>query len=319
MNNSTLWYKKEASIWEDALPLGNGSFGAMVYGGVKVEQLKLNLDTFWSGYKKDKTNYESINHLKECRELIKEKKYYEAGDLLSNLSCEYSESYLAVGNMIIEDLNEGEVSEYYRDLNLSSGIATTSYILNGVKFTRKVFISYVDKIMVIKIKADKPNINLKISADSEVKYQTQSLTNNEISMQGTGPSVLLKRITEGNGAIYDEDNVGISFCVNVEGSVETGSIESLNGELLVKDADSLVLIVAAKTNYDSQKNNIVAAKEDISNDCDKLIQAAKIKGYEKLEKDHIKDFESLYKKSEINFDTVEVNELPTDERILKVQ
>ena len=318
MKNNLLWYKKEATIWEEALPLGNGSFGAMVYGGVREEKLKLNLDTFWTGYKQDKTNYDAINHLEECRSLIKEKKYFEAGNLITEkMPCKFSESYLPIGDIVITDLNNGKETEYYRELNIQNGIATTTYKVDGVAYSREVFISYADQVMVVKIKADKPCINVKISANSQVRYETRSLSNNEICMQGIGPSEIVYKSVGDEGITYDEKNPGISYSVNAKAVNVGGNVESVNGEFLVKAAEELVLIVAAKTNYDSEKNDIVGNKTDICAQCDELIKAAVDKGYEALKTAHIIDFEGLYSKSEVNFNTTVENNLPTDERILK--
>ena len=318
MNNNLLWYKNEANIWEEALAIGNGSFGAMIYGGVKEEKLKLNLDTFWTGYKQDKTNYEAINYLDQCKKLIEEKNYFEAGNLITEkMPCKFSESYLPLGDITINDLSNSDAIKYYRELNLSNGITTTTYEMDGVRFTREVFISYVDQIMIVKIKADKPVINVKISADSQVKYETKSISNNEISMQGTGPSSINHKDMREEAIVYDKLNPGISFNLSLKAITNNGQISSSNGELNIKETDNIILIVAAKTNYNSEKNDIVGSKAELYNECSALILSAEKKGFDQLLSDHIKDFEALYNKSEVKFNDCNLENVPTDERIMK--
>src|SRR5688572_14595970 len=154
--NLKLWYNKPATVWEEALPLGNGKTGAMVFGGVVKERFQLNDNTLWSGYPAPGNNPNGPEVLPLVRQAIFEGKYDSAAVLWKKMQGPYSARYLPMADLWLQmKLQDTVTSYYHRDLSLDSAIATTKYTINGITYTREAFISYPGKVMVIRMTADK--------------------------------------------------------------------------------------------------------------------------------------------------------------------
>ena len=152
-----LWYNKPATIWEEALPLGNAKTGAMVFGGVVEERFQLNDNTLWSGSPTPGNSPEGPKYLPLIRELVFAGNYDSAAAVWKkNLQGPYSARYLPLADLWLKNkLDDTITSSFYRDLDLNTAVATVKYTINGVNFVRETFISHPDKIMVIRISADK--------------------------------------------------------------------------------------------------------------------------------------------------------------------
>ena len=172
--NHRLWYTKPASHWLEALPIGNSHLGAMVYGGTDTEEIQLNEETFWSGSPHSNNSSESLQALPEVRRLIFEGKEYEASKLIDQhfIKGPHGMRYLPLGSLKLQ-LSHKDVTNYERALNLNDATATTSYKYKGVKYTRTVFASQADSVIVIHIEASKKRaLAFEMSFDSQLKYET---------------------------------------------------------------------------------------------------------------------------------------------------
>jgi len=174
----SLWYAQPARHWTEALPIGNGRLGAMVFGGVATERLQLNEDTLWSGHPKDCDNPEALAYLPQVREAVFAGDYAHADELSKHMQGPYNQSYLPLGDLILDfsrrekdfaatkstDLTDGtDLTEnpfhpltYRRSLDLDTALAETSYTVDGVTFTRQVFASAPDDTIVMRLTCDKP-------------------------------------------------------------------------------------------------------------------------------------------------------------------
>ena len=168
-----LWYDTPAARWVDALPIGNGRLGAMVFGGgetgdAQQELLQLNEDTLWSGAPRDGNNPDAKNHLQEVRQAVLEQRdYHRADEICQKMQGLFAEAYQPLGNLRISFTPSGAVTEYRRELDLDTACARTEYRSNGVRFQREVFASAPDQVIVFRVTADKPNqISCTISFDS---------------------------------------------------------------------------------------------------------------------------------------------------------
>src|SRR6476661_4542307 len=147
-----LWYNKPASIWEEALPLGNAKTGAMVFGGIVTERFQLNDNTLWSGYPNAGNNPDGPNILPQVREQIFAGNWDSATSLWKKMQGPYSARYLPLADLWLKNNGKDSLpSTYYRDLDLNNATATVKYTLNGVTYLRETFISHPDKIMVVRI------------------------------------------------------------------------------------------------------------------------------------------------------------------------
>lgn len=151
-----LWYEAPARVWHEALPLGNSRLGAMVYGGTRVEELQLNEETFFSGGPHDNDSRTSLSHLDEVRRLIFEGKDREASAIVDRefIRGPHGMKYLTLGSLLMTFGHEN-ISDYQRTLDLQRAVATTSYTYNGVHYTRTVFTSLADSVLVVNIKASR--------------------------------------------------------------------------------------------------------------------------------------------------------------------
>jgi alpha-L-fucosidase 2 len=154
-----LWYKKPAKVWTEALPIGNGRLGAMIFGGAAEELIQLNESTLWTGGPvRTNVNPGAYANLLKAREaLFSGEDYAKAYEYAKGMQGYYSESYLPLGDLVIhQQFKDSTISGYYRDLNISDAIATTSFTADGIQFTRRIFSSAPDQVIVIRITANKP-------------------------------------------------------------------------------------------------------------------------------------------------------------------
>ena len=171
----TLWYKQPAKIWTDALPVGNGRLGAMVFGGISEERLQLNADTLWSGHPRDWNNPRASEALPEVRRLVLEDKNYKAADsVCRRMQGLYNESYQPLANLHLKREREAEVNEYRRELDLDTGISRVVFSTGGVTYTREVFCSAPDDVMVLRFSASQKNaLSFTLTLDSALRSNTE--------------------------------------------------------------------------------------------------------------------------------------------------
>ena len=158
-NSLLLWWNKPAEKWEEALPVGNGRLGAMVFGRPENERLQLNEDTLWAGGPYDPVNPEAKDALPEVRQLVNEGKYREAAKLISAKVMAKplgQMPYQTVGDLLLTFPGATNAGEYRRELDLDTATATVSYTSDGVRYTREVFASAPDNVIVVRLTADKP-------------------------------------------------------------------------------------------------------------------------------------------------------------------
>lgn len=242
--NWRLWYRQPAQRWLDALPVGNGRLGAMVFGGLKRERIALNESTVWSG----SSNLSNVNpttreYLPEMRRLLFEGKYSEGNALCAKHLCGREGSYgthLPLGNLWIEHDIDTEAARYERSLELDSGVASVRYTVGATEFVRNVFASNPDDVIVIQIRSSRPKqVSLNISLDSgDLPGEVTTL----------GPSTLVLTGSSWEKR-HSDGRVGVDFGALVRAHVEGGQSTIVGSTLQVRDADSVTMIIAANTSY----------------------------------------------------------------------
>ena len=159
MDNKKLWYRNPAKEWVEALPVGNGRLGAMVFGGAPVERLQLNEDTLWSGEPKkpDECNNPGARGiLPLVREALFDADYRLADELCKKMQGPFNQNYLPLADLFIELDHGPEVDGYYRDLDLDSAVASTRYKIGGIQYERRVFASFPDQVIVVRLDCGRP-------------------------------------------------------------------------------------------------------------------------------------------------------------------
>ena len=181
----SLWYRRPARQWVEALAIGSGRLGAMVFGGINHERLQLNEDTLWGGGPYDQNNPEALAALPEARRLVFEGKYREADRLVNQKMIAKPRGqmpYQTVGDLLLNFAEVDSVADYRRDLNLDTAITRVNYTAGGVKFTREIFASPVDQVIVMRITADKPG---------QITFSAGFQTPQKASVTNDGPDTLV--------------------------------------------------------------------------------------------------------------------------------
>src|SRR5271163_292075 len=181
----TLWYEKPAAQWIDALPIGNGRLGAMVFGGgedgaFNKELLQFNEDTLWSGQPRDGNNRDAKNHLAAIRAAVLEQQDYHLADqLCRKMQGLFAESYQPLGNLRLDLSHSGPSKNFRRQLDLDTACVTTSYEVEGVQFQREAFVSAPDQVLVLRVTASKPHqIYGVLTLDGPLQKTVMTLANN---------------------------------------------------------------------------------------------------------------------------------------------
>lgn len=295
-----LWYNEPASVWEEALPLGNGRIGAMVYGNPLDEVYQMNESTLWSAAPKEGNNPNAKIHLPDIRKAINEGDYKKAASLWKeNAQGPYSARYLPLANLHLKMRNNGEIKNFYRDLNISNAISSVRYQVNGVNFQRESFISYPDQILVIKLTADKKKaLNADLQLKSLLKYTSKVQKSGRIILKGKAPSYVAHRNHDPVQIIYSDDpkGEGMNFEVQLKAITKGGKMKFNDSILSIEKADEVFLIVSAATSFNGFDKSPGLEGVDPSIKASSDLNAASKKSFDKLKNAHVKDYQSLFNK-----------------------
>jgi alpha-L-fucosidase 2 len=298
---STMWYAEQARVWEEALAVGNGRLGAMVFGGVKRERLQLNEDTLWSGGPYTAVNPRARGSLDQVRALIFAGRYAEAEALAArDLQSEPMRqmSYQALGDLRIDldDINETDVTEYRRSLDLDSAVATTRFVAGGRRFTREVFASHPDQLLVVRVTADTP-FDLSVDIDSGLPVRAR-IEGDVLVLSG-----------------HNNADRGVPGAIRFEARTvllaDTGSVSADGDGLRATGTTGATLLLAAATN--------VRSPTDLSGDPAALTAQAIAAGrnvpFRQLQQRHVEAHRALFRRVSIDLGSDGSARRPTDQRI----
>lgn len=315
-----LWYKEPAEAWENALPLGNGRIGGMIYGGVDVEHIQLNEDTLWSGYPEDKYNTEVFGYLEKVRKLIFEGKNIEAQEIIEkNMFGAWNQSYLPMADLLLKFKGEDNVIQYKRELDLLNGIMTINYTKGQVEYKRETFISAVDQVLVCHLAANKPNmLSFSLNLESQLKFSVETSIKDTLFLIGEAPVNVVPHFLEADNPItYSDlnDKRGMSFGVYLKVLHDGGSIITGNDFIQIENSNTVTLILSAATSFNGFNKHPYLNGKDFSRICEKHLNEAALKGYQELLKNHVKDHCALFKRLDISLGDVDRSNIPTVERL----
>lgn len=277
--NLKLWYQQPAKTWVEALPVGNSSMGAMVYGGTSREELQLNEETLWGGGPYRNDNPKALESLAEVRNLIFSGKTMDAQNLIDQTfyTGRNGMPYQTIGSLIIEAPGHEKAKNYYRDLDLERAVATTRYQVDGVNFQREVFASFPDRVIIVRFTADKQGeLNFKVSYDSPLQ--------STVRKQGK------KLVLRGKGG----DHEGVKGVIEVETQsqviAEDGKVSLTDKYISVEHATAATLYIAAATNFVNYHN----VKGNESKKASALLAGAMKKEYSEALKAHTDYYQSQF-------------------------
>lgn len=296
-----LWYDRPAERWTESLPLGNGRVGAMVFGGPAQETLQLNEETVWAGGPNNTSNPEVKDILPQLRQLLFEGKYFEAQQLADEKALPKGNSgmpYQTVCNLNIFFPGHENYTDYYRDLNLENAIASVTYKVDGVTYSREVFTSFPADVLVVRLTASKPGkINCSLSLNSPQK--------NQIEVHG-------KELTM-NGISGDhEGQLGkVEFKTIIKPLLKGGSIDETDTSLTINHANEATIFISIGTNF---KNY-----QDLTGDANRIAQShmqkAVGKSYHKLRKDHVAAYQHYFNRVTLDLGETSAAQKTTDQRV----
>jgi alpha-L-fucosidase 2 len=300
----TLWYRQPAAKWEEALPVGNGRLGAMIFGGVSEERIQLNEDSIWAGPPVPEPKQGTAPVLARARQLIFDGKYSEGQDLVRRqlLSAAIEpRGYQTLGDLKITFDQTNEISHYHRELNLDNAVATTSYEAGGVTFTREVFASGADDVIVVRLSASQPgNISCAVSL---------SRPDAEVATQGSDTLVLHGQAAHGN------THKGVKFDAHLRAVAAGGSIQMETNRLRIAKADAVTLVLAAATDY-SKANPAQPLTSDLDAACEQALRVTK-KNFADLRQASVAAHQKLFRRVQLDLGPTPVK--PTDERLEAVK
>ena len=294
-----IWFNQPAQNWNDALPVGNGRLGAMIFGGVEKEHLEINEATVWTGEPRWDANPEALKSLPKVRQLLFEGKYKEA-ELLAQKSIlgqkprNPAATYQALGDIYIDFGPQPGITNYQRELNIEEAVARVSYIANQVNYFREFFSSSPDQALVIRLTSDKTgSINFTF----------------HLSRQGNKA----KLIATGNEIVMNEhvgDGIGVKMFSRLKLISEGGITSSGGDSIRVEKANSVTIFLTASTDYFGTDPSVITATQ---------INAAVDRGFTEVKKSHITDYQSLFKRVDLDLGSSDGNYFTTDARIAAMQ
>jgi alpha-L-fucosidase 2 len=323
-----LWYREPAREWVEALPIGNGRFGAMVFGGVANDRLQLNEDTFWSGGPYESTNPEAREYLPQVRELILAGKYREAMSLSDrhlmgrplNL-----QSLQPFGDLRIEFPGEAEATDYRRELDLETATARVSYKIGAVRYEREYFASAPNGVIVVRLTADAPGqLSFAAKVESAQPFEVESHAAGDVSIRGRWQGTAKtpeEHLTKYRALAALWFGPGLAFESRLRVIADGGTVTSEKNGVRVAGANSATILLAGATDFRGKSP---------ADACRAEIDAAAALPFAELRQRHVKDYQSLFARVSLDLGGAkhshpgslpggEGNGLPTNERLDRVK
>ncbi len=299
-----LWYDTPAQVWTEALPLGNGRLGAMVYGNPEVEQIQLNEETIWAGGPNNNANPDAKTWIPRIREAVNAGRYREAQDLAGTYVKSRTNQgmpYQSFGDLRIGFAGHGRYEDYYRELSLDSARVVVRYKVDGVTYTRETFTSFVDQVVVTHISADRPG---------HISFNAMFTSPQpDVVIASEGDAITLN----GAGMKHEGLNGVIKFQGRATVRHKGGHLLSRDGVLSVENADEATIYVSIATNFNNYR--------DVSGDCaaraNEYLAAALQKTFAEMKKAHVDSYRPQIETSSLYLGPNKYADVPTDVRIAR--
>jgi alpha-L-fucosidase 2 len=321
-----LWYKQPAKVWTDALPVGNGRLGAMIFGGVKHELIQLNEATLWTGGPvRTNVNPGAYANLQLAREaLLKKQDYAKAYEYAKKMQGYYSESYLPLGDLTIDqDLKDANPSAYYRSLDIKNAESTTSFVADGVTYTRQIISSAPDQVIAIHLTADKPHkLSFKIGTSSLLRCEKEVVSFDEIAIKGKAPAHLEPNYVKSDKPLKQDDSTGcrgMRFEWHVKALNKGGAIMVDTSGITVEKATEVTIFLSAATSFNGFDKCPVSEGKDEHLIATEYLNNASTKSWKTLLARHRKDYQQYFNRVSFKLSNPKTDKnlaLPTDQRLL---
>ena len=310
--STLLWFKAPATVWEEALPVGNGRLGAMVFGKNGEETIQLNEDTYWSGGPYSTVVKGGYKVLPEIQKDIFEGNPIKAHKLFGRYMMGYpveQQKYQAFANLVLSFKNEKEVTDYKRWLDLSTGITSVQYTVNGITFLREVFSSAPDQTIAVRLTANKPaSISLTAELRGERNVAHSNYATDYFKMDGFGNDGLTLK---GKSADYMGIEGKIRYEARLKALPEGGTMKVDDNDLVIENADAVTLYFVAATNFVNYKD----VNGDYQTKVENYLKTIEGKSYAGIKAAAVKDYKLLFNRVTIKLPVTQTSYLPTNERL----
>jgi len=297
-----LWYNRPATDWNEALPLGNGRLGVMVFGTPAVEHLQLNEETIWAGSPNNNAHPLESGVLDSVRKLIFNGKYVEAQNIATKKimsQTNHGMPYQTMGSVFISFPGHDQYTDFYRDLDISEAIAHVKYKVNGTTFQREIFSSFTDQVIIVKLTADKPkSISCNLIFTSPHEKPERKSDKEQLIFSAITPS-------------HEKQSGKVRFETRIKPLIKGGSYEIKDEILSITDADEAVIYISCATNFKNYKE----LTTDESVKCKEFINQAIINPYDKAKQEHIQFYKQYFNRVSLDLGSNENADKPTNERI----
>lgn len=316
-----LWYGQAAKQWEEALPIGNGRLGAMVFGDVANEHLQLNEDTLWSGYPRDWNNPRAREVLPEVRRLIDAGKYTEADTLCKQMQGTFTQSYLPMSDLWLRFDGDQPIEQYTRDLDLQTAIATVRYTQGGATFIREAWVSAPDQVLALRLRCDQPgrlSFTLSLSSILQARSIQANPVDGTLALQGQAPSHVEPSYRQIDNAVsYDAANPGLTFAVHVKVLTAGGRIagNDKGDTLRIENADGVTIYLSAATSFDGYERQPKDSQRDPQTLAQQTLDSAVAQPYAEMLQAHLEDYQNLFQRVKLDLGKTPASAQPTHERI----
>ena len=316
-----IWFQEPARDWLEALPVGNGRMGAMIFGGISTEELALNEESLWSGYPRDWNNPGAREHLPIVRKLVLEDQNYHGADLeCQKMQGPYGQAFEPLADLRVIFEHGERAQSYKRSLDIDSALASVSYEIDGCRYVREVFISAPDQVIVIRLtSSEAAHLNCEVRLSSPLRSRTVSIKSGEILLTGKAPSESVPSYLEDNDPIrYDEaPGKGMYFASILRAYPDGGDITATQeGSLLVKGATAVTLLVGAATGYRGYSVEPDLSLDEVIDAARRPVLRAGHIPYQTLLKSHVEDHQRLFRRAALELTpTNEDKNKPTNERL----
>lgn len=316
----SLWYKQPATRWTEALPIGNGRLGAMVFGGIPEERFQLNHDSLWSGCPRPWNNPDARNHLAEVRELVLEKEDYVAADqACRKMQGPFNESYLPLADLRVKVGHAGEVTQYRRSLDLNTAISRVSYRVGSHEYVREAFSSAPDQVMVFRFTTTDPaGCRLQVNLDSPIPATTVATEDGLLQLAGKAPSHVVPDYWRSDKpVVYDDtEGKGMRFGAWAKITAEGASVRATDNRLEIAGAKTVTIVVAAQTGYQGYDRDPDGSAGTIADACRKRLDTVAHTSYASLRSRHTADHQALFQRVSLDLPRTPGSEqLDTGERL----
>jgi alpha-L-fucosidase 2 len=319
LQDMALWYREPAEQWTDALPVGNGRLGAMIFGGVASERISLNEDTLWSGSPRGWNNPGAKDHLKIVRGLVIEKQDYHGADQeCRKMQGPFNQAYEPLGELQIDFEHGDESKAYRRSLDLDSAISTVTYTVKGSQFTRETFASVPDQVIVVRLSATRSKaLNCSVRLRSPLRANAEAI-GDSIVLSGKAPSNSVPNYLHSDNPITysDDSGKGMFFAVVLTAKTAQGKIEARpDGSMRIAGASEVILMIGAATGYRKYNEMPATPLDMVTVAARKPVDAASGTSYNQLKERHLDDHRKLFRRVYLDLGGQEASGQPTDERI----